>query len=505
MKKAILCAVALIFGAFVYAQDIPGSPTSLLEPPILGSAVGANTGNSIQNGDHNKVRVRQAGTSQSVRTNQNNGSGSGGNLAKIRQTGAVQTASGVENAADVLQSGSNNQAQTRQEGDYNNAVTRQGQNNIGSARNKAKIRQGTGQNAEHNRAAIDQDGDDNLAQTKQTYDNSDAWTTQFGNANKSMIVQNAGPNATSGHEARNIQVGNSNESSIDQSGAGARNTALAIQWGDNNQAKQKQITDALSGATGNAADIQQGKLFDFAGPPASAASSLFNLGGEAASELGSFIFAYSGPPGPPGPPAFYSSNAVAFQTQGGNDNAASITQMGAGTASGHNYAEQEQVAGSTGNKAAILQGYRGSGDNNYAKQYQAGSDNEAGLVQSGNSNKGYQDQRGSGNDVLSAQNGSEHLLNVHQRGIDNRALSVQYGIDNTILLVQRGGQSYTAQQNAAGGYFGTNGGNQIDVLQLGPSGNFATDGIDCSFDPELDPTMNYSIPDFELEDVCPDC
>ena len=153
MKKAILCAAALMFGTMAFAQ-VSGAPTASAVPALPGAAANANTGESIQNGNDNKVRVRQAGTSQSVYTNQNDGSGSGGNLAAVQQTGLVNPTSGIANLAEVLQSGSANQSTTLQEGDYNNAVTRQGQNDDSSARNKAWIRQGTGQQAESNHAAI---------------------------------------------------------------------------------------------------------------------------------------------------------------------------------------------------------------------------------------------------------------------------------------------------------------------------------------------------------------
>ncbi len=49
------------------------------------------------------------------------------------------------------------------------------------------------------------------------------------------------------------------------------------------------------------------------------------------------------------------------------------------------------------------------------------------------------------------------------------------------------------------------GGNQIDVLQLGPNGNFGTDGVQCMFMDEVDLNMNYDVPDFTLDNVCPGC
>ncbi len=493
MKKAILCAAALMFGTMAFAQ-VSGAPTASAVPALPGAAAGANTGESIQNGNDNKVRVRQAGTSQSVYTNQNDGSGSGGNLAAVQQTGLVNPTSGIANLAEVLQSGSANQSTTLQEGDYNNAVTRQGQNDDSSARNKALIRQGTGQQAENNHAAIEQDGDDNLARTQQTYDNSDAWTRQIGDGNKSMIIQNAGPNGTTGHEAMNYQEGDRNESSIDQSGAGARNTAVAIQRADDNQAKQLQTTTATAGSgMGNRAGITQGLALGFSAVPVATSTwieIINDVDGTASGISHSTQDSYG---------------AKAKQTQHGKLQQADIIQFG-GTVGASNYAEQEQASG-WGNEAGISQGhYQVGDDSNYAKQYQAGDNNRAGIVQEGSGFKALQDQRGHRNKALSYQTGEDNLLNIHQRGNDNRATSAQHGAANAALIVQRGGHSYVAEQNMDLGQFDVSaGGNQIDVLQLGPNGDFATDGIDCDFDPPMNLDMNYNIPDLTIDDVCPDC
>ena len=145
MKKLLFIAVVLFAGTTIYAQYGPqyqGPTQTATLQPNLSSDPNANTGLSIQNGNDNKVRVRQAGTQQSVYTYQDNGSGIGANLARVRQTGAVSSASGVQNAADVIQSGSENQSTTRQEGDYNSAITKQGQNDDSSANNRGNIRQG---------------------------------------------------------------------------------------------------------------------------------------------------------------------------------------------------------------------------------------------------------------------------------------------------------------------------------------------------------------------------
>jgi len=502
MKKAILCAAALMFGTMAFAQ-VSGTPfngdvvpTATLVPALPGAPATANTGLSIQNGDDNKVRVRQAGTSQSVYSFQENGAGVGGNLARVMQTGAVQAASGVENATDVLQSGSYNQSTTVQEGDYNNATTRQGQKEDGANFNRAKIRQGTGQQAEGNHAVIDQDGFFNQASTLQIYDNSDAWTIQEGNENKSMIVQDAGPNGSDGHEALVEQYGLRNESSVNQSSAGARNIATALQQGDDNAAKQLQTSHAGSGMTGNRAGLMQG-LADYDYSRISLVDDfLGDIYGNTIDANADDIYGSIVP---------FSLGAVAFQIQNGKENEADMLQFG-GSVGASNYGEQVQASG-WGNEAAMAQGHYYTGESsNYGKQYQAGDNNEADLGQSGSGMKASQSQIGHRNDAWSNQRGENHLLNVNQRGNDNAATTVQAGSANVALLTQRGGQSYSIEQNMDLGQFDRSAGaNQADILQLGPSGDFNADYIDCDFDDPMDPTMDYTVPGFDLGDVCPDC
>ena len=493
MKKIILSAAALLIGAATFAQ-VSGAPVAdqSLVPKNSADAE-ANAGLSIQNGNDNRVRVRQAGELNTSYTEQDNGTGTGGNLARVMQTGNVngnQADSGEDNAAEVRQSGTANQSTTVQEGDFNNAYTAQGQNNDASSGNKAKIRQGTGNQAESNYAAIEQDGADNQAQTQQTYDNSDAWTRQTGDENKSMITQNASPEASDGHEASNEQIGNRNESFINQSGAGARNVATARQLGDDNQAKQTQTTIASAGMTGNRGDVTQGVPATF--DPL--ITTLF-------SDLGAIDANFSPVIGS----QFDSDGAKAKQIQNGKEQEAAIRQFG-GSVGASNYAEQVQFSG-WGNDAAIEQGHHNSGEpSNYAKQYQAGDNNLAQLGQSGSGFKALQDQRGHRNDAKSSQRGESHLLNIHQRGNDNDATSVQAGDANSALIVQKGGQSFVAQQNAGlGTYDLSGGGNQIDALQLGPNGDFGADGIDCDFEDPMNLDMDYTVPSFDLGDVCPGC
>jgi len=487
MKKLILCATALFFGTMAFAQ-ISGAPEAQVVTPLAGTGGHMNAGESVQNGDDNAVRVRQAGTENSVYTEQDNGTGLGGNLARIRQTGNVTGISGFQNAAEVNQSGTANQATIGTGGDLNNVIINQGQNNDASANNKAKVKQG-GQHAESNYAAIVQDGDNNQAQGSQGWDNNSMYTIQDGDDNKSMVVQSGGVQGSDGHEALTYQLGEYNESSISQSGAGATNRALANQIGDNNKSKQLQVTTAGIGMTGNQGSVYQGYVGDVIGGPQDYPL-FFSVLVDQVLPLDNFA----------GPiVANNSSHAVAFQTQVGKEQRANIDQYG-GSEDAYNYGEQEQASG-WGNDAYMLQVQEGS-KGNYAKQYQAGDNNEAGLAQYGSGHKSSQSQIGHRNNSMAMQQGEDNLLNTHQRGNDNYATSAQRGIANATLIVQYGGNSYVAQQNLDG--LG-GGGNQIDALQLGPNGNFYNDAIECGFDDQMDPWMDYTVPGFELDPICPDC
>lgn len=491
MKKVILSVAALMVSAVTFAQ-VPGAPTAQTVTQLPGSATTANAGESIQNGNANKVQVRQAGTNQSVFTNQNDGStGIGGNQATVYQTGDVSDPSGIQNAAEVQQSGAANQSTTIQQGDFNNAYTAQGQNDDASSGNKARIQQGNNEQAESNYAAIQQDGIDNEAQTLQRWDNSDASTVQNGTANKSKIDQAAAPDGSDGHEAYTSQDGNRNGSTILQSGAGARNVATTEQVGDDNDAKQVQSTDATAGMTGNRAGLTQGT--PAGSPNTPLLGGLFDN-----STLVDANFTLAATSGE-------SLGANAFQTQNGKENEMDVSQLG-GTVGASNYSEQEQISGS-GNDAGVIQGHYFLGEeSNYAKQSQAGDNNAAGLVQSGSGMKALQTQQGDLNEVFSTQRGAQNLLNTHQIGNDNVGITAQAGEANAALLVQRDGQSYITSQNLDLGAFARSaGGNQIDVLQLGPNGDFSTDGVDCGFDVPMDPMTIPDVPGLNLGDICPGC
>ena len=487
MKKLILCAAALAFGTMTYAQ-VPGAPTADETKVTNNSAdVNANKGYATQSGDDNKVQVRQAGTIQSVYTDQSNGTGTGGNLARIRQTGAVTSLSGQSNAAEALQLGTTNETTIYQGGDRNNAITRQGLTDNGSANNKALVIQGTGEQSEDNFAAVDQDGTGNQASTTQQWDNSSAYTIQSGVDNKSMIVQNDGEEDAGGNQAFNEQYGARNESSIDQRGAGF-NDAYTIQDGDDNKAKQTQNTIAMAGGQGETGIINQGNQNAFAtvgdaldgnngnGNLYDALNTVDNITNGSQNDL--------------------SFGGIAFQTQLGKMNAAEIHQFGS-AAQSSNQAEQYQEGWNQ--DALIVQNAYGNnnGGGNYARQEQYDDNNEAAIGQNGVNHKAFQYQDGKRNLALSTQRGNGQLLNTHQFGNDNYATSKQRGEANAALIVQRGGQSFMAEQVGTG--------NQIDALQLGPNGNFATDGVNCGFDDPMDPTMDYTVPGFDLGDVCPGC
>ena len=498
MRKLMLSAAALLCGAIMFAQNDPITDTSGDTSPnykvsgVAPVATGANTGLSIQNGNDNKVRVRQAGTSQDVYTHQDDGTGIGGNLATIMQTGSVQAESGVANKVNVMQSGTENQSRTKQEGDYNMAITKQGKKNDASSGNKAMIRQGVAQQAEFNYAAIEQDGHDNQARTQQTYDNSDAWTQQMGDDNKSQVIQNAGPNGTDGHSAMVDQLGNRNESTVSQSGLGGRNTSTLWQWGDDNKAGQFQTTTAAFGNLGNRAGMQQGADNLWLNTPLVDAvfTPIYNIDNENVPVFGNTLESYG---------------ALGIQNQGGFEQAADMLQFG-GSVGDSNYGEQEQLAGHN-NEAAMVQGHvAGDGGDNYAKQEQKGNSNYAGLAQSGSGMKALQTQHGHNNYALSSQRGESHKLNVHQRGEENWATTAQGGLGNVALVVQKHGQSYSVEQNLDLGRFDLSAGaNQADILQLGPDGNFLTDGIDCYFDPQLPPPTWEDIPDLIIDPICVGC
>jgi len=487
MKKVILCAAALVFGTVAFAQ-VGGAPEADTPVTNMSADADANRGQSVQNGNSNKVRVRQAGTRQSVYTNQEDGlNGSGGNLGIIIQSGEVGPNSGRRNAAELRQSGSINESTTVQQGNRNNAITLQGQNDDGaSTGNKARIQQGNNGQAERNYAAIEQDGTTNQATTLQRWDNNDAWTRQLGTDNKSMIDQTAPPEDSEGHEAANLQIGDRNESSIAQRGEGARNLAQTGQEGDDNQAKQDQTATHSGAGMGNRAVVAQGTT-EYLFNVVNSVQALNDMTASVNSDVDLLIEndPFNGE----------SYGAKAKQIQVGKQQEAEIVQFG-GSVGASNYAEQNQVSG-WGNDASIIQGHFDLGEpDNYARQDQGGDNNRAGLLQEGSGNKALQTQFGHRNDALTVQLGEGNLSNTHQRGNDNVGYASQEGNANRALIVQRHGQSYLSQQNGTG--------NQVDIYQGHPNDDFSN-MIECDFDEQMNLDMDYTVPGLDIPNICPDC
>jgi hypothetical protein len=499
MKKVILGASAMLFCTIGFAQVTPSvtsgsQPAARTVSALPGAAATANAGESYQNGNDHKVQVRQAGTNQTVYTEQNDGDGAGGNLASVMQTGSVSSVSGAENAAEVIQQGTANESTLIQQGDRNNAITEQGLTDLESTGNKARIQQGNGGGSEDNTAAIRQDGDYNEANTFQTWDNNDAFTIQDGESNKSMIVQNGGGENLAGQEALAEQYGDRNESSIAQGGAGGRNVANTIQDGDDNHAKQTQNTIAASGMLAETALINQGNEATFAGV-GSTLNNMLDNGQNLYDELDAVDNITNGSFNPG------SQGGIAFQTQNGKMSAAEIHQFGSGSQAG-NYAEQYQD-GWNQNALIVQNAYGNSnGGDNYARQEQHVDNNDAAIAQNGRGNKAFQYQTDRRNMALSTQRGAGNLVNTYQFGNDNKVTTAQRGQSNAALVVQRGGQSYVASQNIPGG--NPNGNNQIDVYQGGPTDDFSN-MIDCGFDMPMDPMVIPEVPTLTIGDICPDC
>jgi len=499
MKKVILGAAALLFSGAIFAQvsqtnlsDVNGNNSmdaNVVTNPLNGFATTGNNGHAIQNGTTNKLRVRQAGTSQSSYSEQSDGLGNGDNRARIWQTGDVSGISGVENASDVRQKGSGNQSTTDQEGDYNEAVTRQGMKDGGlSGGNRALISHGTAEQGEYNYAMIEQDGQDNRAKTVQSFDNNEARTVQEGDGNMSGIRQKSGPDGSLGNSALVEQYGDSNASKVYQDGH--EQTAKSLQVGDGNKANQNQWGDD------NVAKVNQGGAAD---------ADLADAEAELVNADPSFTNGAGGAD---------SKGGKALQNQNGIGNDAYIGQWGQDDES--NIAEQNQTGNS--NDASIVQNSSGSpnGGANYARQDQAGDDesatsdflgnnNNATIGQNGKNHTAYQRQYGDWNEAVTSQKGDGNIMSSYQRGHDNQIETGQRGSDNQILIVQKSGTDFTghtfkAEQNLTLGAAGT--GNTIDVLQLGPSGDLMNDGEGCDFQDPTDLSMPNGPGGFDIDAPC---
>ncbi|SDZ74716.1 hypothetical protein [Bizionia paragorgiae] len=504
MKKVFFGAAALLFSGALMAQEglnANGTATngsSATDPTVVAALPSAggfwnNTGKSVQEGTNQKVYVGQAGANNSVLTMQDNGSGTGENKARIWQTGDVNNGfndSGYGNAAEVRQSGTDNQSTTNQEGDFNEGLTLQGQKDDASSGNKARIDHGTGQQGEDNFAMIEQDGEDNSSRIVQQYDNSEARSIQEGDDNISDIRQNAGPDQSAGHLATTEQYGDDNVTRVRQYGS-ARNVSVSVQEGDNNKVNQNQTSNAVSGV-GNNAEVTQGKATTNA------------LGNSAYLFMNSNVdMITNGTMNVVNP----SDDNLALQNQSGENNDGFIGQWGDGDG---NYGEQNQSG--KDNSAALIQNAYGNanGGNNYGRQDQSGENNMAGAAQLGFNHKLYQRQFGDDNTVYSTQRGNSNLVSTYQfadPGKGNAAHTAQRGQNNQILLVQKtganssGGHSYTVEQGLGGS---PHSGNQANILQLGPDGNFATDAENCDFQAPQDLVCPPGLNDFDLDAPCVD-
>lgn len=479
MKRIIFCSVVLLVGNAVLAQTTPTAPAapSLAQAltPMGTAPSTANMGHAIQNGTDNKVSVTQVGTSQGSFVEQGNGTGTGGNQARIWQTGNVGPNSGVANMAETHQMGTKNQTTQYQFGDQNEVLVNQGMLLTHSKRNRAVVQQGSqsSQKGEKNKAQIDQDGNRNQARTRQHFDENEASTFQYGNKNYADILQNGRPDSPSshGHRAEIGQDGNLNDAWIRQKGQGATNEATARQVGDNNYSWQKQNATASSGM-GNNAVVAQGT-----NAPNTMAANI--------DDLLDMMYPYRLGSGSS------ATNNEAFQKQNGDDNLVASYQMGDA-----NYSEQEQKG--DGNQALVSQNYYDSDPahgQNYAKQVQLGNDNLAGIGQNGSKNRAFHSQVGVGNKALSVQLGFKNDVNIYQRDDLNVALTAQHGACNDILIVQYAGQSALVKQ------IGNN--NTANIYQAGPDGG---DGpYDCGFDPRLNQRPRNPIDIFNIPDICPGC
>ncbi len=481
MKKVIFCAMALMMGTMLFAQHMPTPPTAPATVPNSSPNPLANTGKSIQNGNGQMVSVQQVGTKNSAKSTQDDGTGTGGNLAFIKQIGAVQPGiSGEANAAEVEQHGSANQSTQIQEGDRNEALTQQGMNNAASSGNKAYTQQGTNEQAEDNKVQVVQDGMGNQARTKQTYDNNEALTVQNGDGNRANIRQIASPENSDGHLAEVNQEGDDNQGLVHQSGSGGENAATSWQRGDGNSTVQIQVNTSSAGNQNNAY-VSQGDGYFTGGL---IVSNLYWSGLDVVDDIDNGSL-NSG-----------SIDAIARQEQTGTNNVAGVYQMGEA-----NQSYQKQTGDD--NRGLIVQNAYGNpnGESNRARQVQNGSDNDAGIAQNGSDHKAYQTQNGAHNLALSTQRGHDNWANINQVGDNNWATTAQRGQCNQALVNQYDGQSYSVEQNLNGGLPG--GHNVAHILQQGPGG--ANVGVKYCDVPDVDPGDFTPIDDLNMAAPCPGC
>ena len=472
MKKVIFGATALLFSGAILAQgpvsqddlkDVNGTNSQDTQTAAYFGASGGNSTEAHQTGNINKLEVKQAGALQSVYTEQGDGSGTGDNRARIWQTGEVSPPpSGFANFADVRQLGSQNQSQTYQEGDFNEAITRQGLKDASSSGNRALIQHGTGQQGEGNYAMVEQDGTDNRSKTIQSFDGNQARTVQVGDANAMRVRQLSGPDGSSGNTALAEQYGSTNNGITFQNGHDQE--AHLVQTGANNMSNQTQLGERNRGVVDQGQGLTDDVFTTFGGTTA-------NIDALADSD---YSFGSGGSD---------SQGGKALQVQDGDDNDAYIGQFGS-SGEDSNYGEQNQDGNN--NSASLNQNAFGTatGGANYGRQDQEGGFNMALMGQNGRDHKAYQRQIGDANVAVASQKGTANLVSTYQGGDNNLAISGQRGHDNQILAVQMSdagaGHTFLGRQNVADGGL-PNGGNTMNVLQLGPDGDINGTFPGCDF------------------------
>ncbi len=549
MKKVILSAMALMVGSFAFAQSStdPAAPTvqsaTNLSADPLSNAVENN-----QSGTENYQLVRQEGTASSVYIDQSGGGVGLGNLIYVRQSGDVngnQALSGEANRADVRQDGTENETFIRQEGDRNDAAMVQ---NATVSQSIGYIRQGTGDNAEDNYAGIEQsNGTNNSAWIQQTYDDNEALTLQDGSNHQALTNQNAGPNGSTGHNARVEQNGDSQMSYVAQTGSGS--DADVLQDGASNYSDVQQSGGSAATVANNFADVDQNgvsnksfvnqsnrnndatvnQLGDFnmsdvvqSGVGANVGNVIQNgngnyvnqqqvngVAGSAANQAlvnqGQVTGAVSITGIIPAVNAIQPINAgggtlasdgtddnVAFQSQDGSGNRVESMQYASQAYGGVFAGYTKQIQTGDNNTASVLQNYFTDpgtfDDNNSALQVQSGDNNVAGLIQVGNSHDAWMIQDGD-DSALAVQAGRGNDLITKQWEGANFMEIGQDGVGNTILAAQRGGQSFIASQ--AGNS------NVMQVLQVGPGGDLL-ETVDCAIPAEMAPNALPSMQDLAI-------
>lgn len=195
---------------------------------------GKNKVDIQQVGDSNEAKGEQNGNSNMSLIRQDNSNfipGGSGNLASTEQNG-------YGNGADIKQFGNDNKSRIRQDGDGN----------------YAKQDVGVGQ-AEGNETYALQVGNGNKSSQRQRYDNNQASAYQYGNDNSVVQKQSSGPNQSSGSEAFANQVGDNNAAEQDQTGS--HNYASVYQTGNGNSSNETQVTTTDDPAICNISTVNQ--------------------------------------------------------------------------------------------------------------------------------------------------------------------------------------------------------------------------------------------------------